>query len=78
MIPEKHRWVEPVKKVEAEPPPSPWQPPWKNCDEVTRYVIKNEGNEDFLRKAATHFGVKYTSDFNVLCKAICSKAQYRL
>jgi len=78
MTPEKHRWVKPAKKVEAEPPLSSWQPPWKTCDQVTNYVIKNEGNEDFLRKSAKHFGVKYTSDFEVLSKAIFDKAQYRL
>ena len=90
MSPEKSHWEKPLKKEEnptekvaaekpsVAAPTSSWTPPWKTRKEVNFYIGKNYNNEDFLRKAAAHFGVKYSSDFEVLSTAIFDKAQHSI
>jgi len=81
----KQHWEKPEKKEEPKPKEavsaatsSSWTPPWKNVNQVTNYILKNRENQDFLKKAAAHFGVEYSSDFDALAAAIFDKAQYRL
>ena len=88
MSPKKPHWEKPLKKeksptekVAAEKPSvaaptSSWTPPWKTYKEVTFHILKNYKNEDFLKKAAAHFGVEYSPDFDALSTAIFDKAQH--